>query len=212
MLDRRIVIAAPAALLALSAGRALAAGVPADMVAGDMSLGNPKAPVHVVEYASLSCPHCAHFNAEVFPQLKAKYVDAGRVYFTLKEYLTDPAIVAAAGFLIARCGGRAGYFPIVDGIFRSQPEWRTGAIKPILLKVAAEHGVSADRANACLGDDKAVQALDARVKQALDVDKVESTPTVRVNGQTVDAASGELSFADMEAAIARASAPKGRGS
>ena len=206
MLDRRIMIAA-SALLALAGGRALAAGVPADMVGGDVSLGNPKAPVKVVEYASLSCPHCAHFNAEAFPQLKAKYIDKGLVYFTLKEYLTEPAIVAAAGFLIARCGGRANYFPIVDGIFRSQPEWRQGAIKPILLGVAAAHGVGADAANACLADEKATQALDARVKQAVEADKVDSTPTVRVNGETVTGSAGELSFADVEAAIAKATPP-----
>lgn len=72
---------------------------------GDMNLGDPKAPVHVVEYLSLTCPHCAHFHADVFPAFKAKYIDTGRVQLTIRELLTAPAQVAAAGFLMARCNG-----------------------------------------------------------------------------------------------------------
>src|SRR5258708_39808514 len=76
----------------------------------DMSMGNPKAKIEVIEYASLSCPHCAHFNEAVFPTLKAKYIDTGKVRYTLKEMLTEPATVAAAGFMVARCAGPDKYF------------------------------------------------------------------------------------------------------
>jgi len=115
MLGRRLVLIAA---LALAAGPVGAA--PAKPPA-DYSLGSPKAKVQVVEYASLSCPHCAKFNEEVFPAFKAKYVDTGQVRYTLREMLTPPAEVAAAGFLLARCAGPAKYFGVVDAVFRSQP-------------------------------------------------------------------------------------------
>ena len=87
--------------LAALAALALLLGAPAAALAaawpGDMSLGNPKAPIEVVEYASLSCPHCAHFNEAIFPAFKAKYIDTGRVHFTIREFLTPPANLAAAG-------------------------------------------------------------------------------------------------------------------
>src|SRR5947209_4959228 len=135
--SRRIVLAA--AGLALAAGQA-AAGVPAEAVNGDMSLGNPKAAVRVVEYASASCPHCAHFNETVFPAFRKKYIDTGRVQYTLKEFLTPPAEVAAAGFLVARCGGRAKYFTILDQVFRSQAQWEAGDIGQIITKVGVKNG------------------------------------------------------------------------
>ena len=93
-------IALAAALLTLGAASAVAAVAQP----GDMSLGNPKAAIQVVEYASLSCPHCAHFNADVFQAFKAKYLDTGRAYFTMREFLTPPANVAAAGWLLASLG------------------------------------------------------------------------------------------------------------
>lgn len=199
--SRRTLIAAAA--LAMAAAPALAAGVPADAVTGDISLGNPKAPIHIVEYASMSCPHCARFNENVFPTLKSKYIDTGKAYYTLKEYLTPPEQVAAAGFLIARCGGKAKYFAMVDGIFRSQPQWRPGAIKPVMVAVAAENGIGSEQVDACLTDPAAQGALNARIRQAMEVDKITGTPTVLVNGKPVVTAT-ELTVADLETAIGQA--------
>ena len=98
---RSIALAAAATLLAASAVAAPSA------LPDDMSLGNPKAKVQVIEYASLSCPHCAHFNETIFAPFKTKWVDTGKVRYTLKEMLTPPQQVAAAGFLMARCAGPA---------------------------------------------------------------------------------------------------------
>src|ERR1044071_6348904 len=128
MFDRR-------SLLAMSL--ALPVGPPAMAAPGvagpqDMSLGNPKAPVKVVEYASVTCPLCAHFNEAVFPAFKAKYIDTGKVQYTLKEYLTEPAQVAAAGFMMARCAGPQRYFTVIDQLFRSQPRWK-GDLVPIFV-------------------------------------------------------------------------------
>jgi protein-disulfide isomerase len=194
MLSRRALVAIA---VALAAGPALAA---APAMPQDMSLGNPKAKVEVVEYASLTCPHCAHFNDEVFPAFKKKYVDTGRVRYTLKEYVTAPAQVAVAGWLIARCAGPTKYFAVVDGIFRSQPRWTADSIKPVLLEVAqAQGGLSETQVNACLADQPALDALRARVEKAVEVDNVRQTPSLFVNGQPAGA-----TLAELEAAIAAA--------
>jgi protein-disulfide isomerase len=198
-----------AALLLLGAGPSWAAaaktaapaGVPADAVNGDMSLGNPKAPVHVVEYASASCPHCAHFDEETFPAFKAKYVDTGRVYYTLKEYLTAPPEVAAAGFILARCGGKAKYFAILGQVFRSQAQWASGDISQIFLKIGQANGLSEAKVKACYADQKALDALNARVIKAVKTDKVSSTPTFDINGTRVE---GAVPLSDLDAAIAKA--------
>jgi protein-disulfide isomerase len=196
--SRRIVLGAAA--LSLAAGTALA-GVPADAVNGDMSLGNPKARVHVLEYASASCPHCAHFNEEVFPAFKKKYIDTGRVQYTMKEFLTDPAQVSAAGFLTARCGGRAKYFTILDQVFRSQSQWRDdGAIGQIITKVGVANGLTEAQVNSCLTDPAALNALNARVNAAADNDHINSTPTLVVNGVKV----AGVTLADLDKAIAAA--------
>jgi len=201
--SRRIVLAA--AGLALAAGQALA-GVPAEAVKGDMSLGNPKARVHVLEYASASCPHCAHFNETVFPAFKKKYIDTGRVQYTLKEFLTPPAEVAAAGFLVARCGGKARYFTILDQVFRSQAQWQDGAdIGQIITKVGVANGLTVAQVNSCLTDQAALDALNARVEAASNKDKIDSTPTLVVNGKVV----AEPTLAALDKAIAAAAKAPG---
>lgn len=196
-LTRRIALAAAA--LALAAGPALA-GVPADAVQGDMSLGDPKAKVQVTEYASAACPHCAHFDETVFPEFKAKYVDTGRVHYTLKEFLTSPPQVAAAGFLLARCGGKEKYFPILHAVFKSQAEWGEGDLMPTFVKVAQANGLTEAQVQACFADKAALDALNARVKAAIETDKINQTPTLVVNGKRLDG----VSLGDLDAAIAEA--------
>jgi protein-disulfide isomerase len=194
---RRLVLAAA---LALSAGAVLAA--PAKPP-GDMSLGSPKAKVQVVEYASLSCPHCARFNNDVFPAFKARYVDTGQVRYTLREMLTPPAQVAAAGFLLARCAGPGKYFKVVDEVFRSQPRWTQGDgdIRPIFLEIANNNGLSETQFDACLKNPDSLAALQSRVQAAVDAG-VNSTPTFFVNGKKVG--EGEMSLEQLGAAIAAA--------
>jgi protein-disulfide isomerase len=207
-------VALAAAALAVLTGPAAAAPKPAKPAAaaqaatwpsapGDMNLGNPRARVHVVEYLSLTCPHCAHFNETTFPAFKAKYVDTGRVYYTVRELLTAPAQVAAAGFLMARCGDGSHYFAIVDQVFRSQPKWQSGQIKPIFLDIAKANGLTEAQFNACLTDEKGQDALEKRIQYAVETDHVTGTPTFFVNGvQIPNANVPEL--ADLDAAIAKA--------
>ena len=198
MLNRRSALIAAAAA-ALAAGAAVAAPT---ALPDDMTMGNPKAKIEVVEYASLSCPHCAHFNDTIFPTLKSKYIDTGKVRYTLKEMLTEPMNVAAAGFLTARCAGPDKYFTVVDQVFRSQPRWTAGNIKPIFQEIAAANGVDEAKFNACILDQAGFQAINARAERAAEQDGVNATPTLFINGKQIET---PQTPAELDAAIAAAS-------
>jgi protein-disulfide isomerase len=203
---RRIALAAA---LAFAAAPALAGAKPAAKPAAakppaapdDMTLGSSKAKIEVIEYASLSCPHCARFNNEVFPAFKAKYIDTGQVRYTLREMLTPPAEIAAAGFLLARCAGPSKYFDVVDQVFKSQPRWGEGELKPIFIEIAKANGMTEAQLDACVEDKAGLQALHARIQAAIDAG-VDSTPTFVINGKKVH--EGEMSLDDLDAAIAEA--------
>ncbi len=186
-----------AAVVAASGPATAAPGVAAP---DDMSLGNPAAKVKLVEYASVTCPHCAHFNATIWPAFKAKYVDTGRVHYVLKELPTPPLPLAAAGFLMARCAGPSKYFKVVDEVFRSQPRWQTGDVRAIFLAIAQQNGLTEAQFEACLTDQQALAQFDARARRAVMDDKVSSTPSFFVNGKPVSVQSLE----DLEAAVAAA--------
>ena len=200
-LSRRRALAAGLATAALPAAARAAAGVAAP---GDMSLGNAGARIKVVEYASLSCSHCAAFNADVFPAFKKKYIDTGRVQYTIKELLTPPAELAVAGFLMARCAGSSKYFKVVDEVFRSQPRWQPGAdIRGIYLEIAKANGLTEAQFEACIRDKAAQDALGERVKRSAEQDGVDSTPTFFVNGVRVET-QGVPTLAELDAAIVAA--------
>ena len=171
--------------------------------ANEMSMGDPKAKVSMIEYASASCPHCARFNNNVFPEFKKKYVDTGKVHYTFREFLTPPVQVAAAGFLLARCAGKDKYFPVLDAIFRSQDEMFAGGdtsnVRPVMLRIARSVGMSEDQFTACITDEKALKALNDRVQTAMDKDGIDSTPTFVINGKKWK--SGEVSMADLDGAL-----------
>jgi len=197
-INRRLILAALSvvALAACSKGGGSAG-------ADEMSMGDPKAKVSVIEYASASCPHCARFNNNVFPEFKKKYVDTGKVHYTFREFLTPPVQVAAAGFLLARCAGKDKYFPVLDAIFRSQDEMFAGGdtsnVRPVMLRIARSVGMSEDQFTACITDEKALKALNDRVQTAMDKDGIDSTPTFVINGKKWK--SGEVSMADLDGAL-----------
>ena len=197
--SRRLLIAAALGLAIAGCSKGAGAG----SAAGDMTMGKADAPVKLVEYASLTCSHCAQFNEEVFPQFKAKYIDTGKVHYTLREFLTPPNEVAAAGFLMARCAGKDKYFQVVDAVFRSQSEWAsTGDIRGSLLRIARSVGMTEDQFNACISDEAALKALNARVEAAIKQQKISATPTFVINGKTVK--EGAMSLAELDAAVAAA--------
>ena len=201
---RRLMILAVAAAGALALAACNKPGKSAATTA-DMSMGDPAAKVKLVEYASATCPHCARFNTEVFPAFKAKYIDTGKVHYTFKEFLTPPNDVAAAAFLLARCAGKDKYFTVVDTVFRSQQEMFSGAETPrdVLLKIAQSSGMTEQQFTACISDETALKALNERIDKAVKVDKISSTPTFVINGKTVK--EGEISLAELDAAVAQAS-------
>jgi protein-disulfide isomerase len=171
----------------------------------DMSLGNPNAPIKMIEYGSVACPHCAAFNNDVFPAFKAKYIDTGQVYYTLREALTgEPPELAVAGFLTARCAGKDKFFPIADAIFRNQlaiqQDMRGG-----LLPIAQSAGLTEDQFMKCISDDKARAALQKRADR-MEKDGVNGTPAFIMNDKVL--AQTEMSLADLDKAVAAAKASK----
>jgi len=204
MPTRRLIAAgALIALLALGGCGKVAVSSADHSMADDMSLGNPNAKVKVIEYASASCPHCARFDLEVFPTFKAKYVDTGKVSYTLKEFLTEPEVVAAGGFLLARCAGKDRYFPVLDAVFRAQNEMvQSGDVRTALARIArAEGGMSDEQFSACMRDKAAQTALSARVTRHLKVDRIEAVPTFVINGTRFE---GEMTMPELDQAIAKA--------
>lgn len=189
-------IAALTAVLALTAGPGLAA--PAD----EMSLGRADAPVTVIEYASLGCPHCGSWSREVFPAFRRRYIDTGEVRFVLREMLNGDPGVAAAGFLTARCAGPAKYFQVVEGLFAAQPRMAAeGSDLPATLDVAAKAGLTKSQVSACLSDSRALAALEARADGYVRDYHVDGTPTFDIGGHRLE---GEASLSDLAAAIAAA--------
>ncbi|HEY2481510.1 MAG TPA: thioredoxin domain-containing protein [Caulobacteraceae bacterium] len=169
----------------------------------DMTLGNPKAPVTMIEYASVACPHCARFNNEVFPAFKAKYVDTGQVFYVAREALTADPAIAAAGFLTARCAGKDKYFQVVDAIYHSQAPLETGGDPhAMLLQIARSAGLTDAQFEACIRDPNAIKALNDRWDRYVNDDKISGTPTFVINGKVY--AKGEMSMADLDAAVAQA--------
>jgi len=150
-------------------------------VEGDMSLGSEDAPVTVVEYASVTCSHCAAWNEEVWPEFKRRYIDTGQVRYTFREFPTPPQEIAVAGFLLARCAGEDRYFAVVDSIMRNQ---RVIFANPRqeLLNIARTAGMSEEQFNQCVTDQDAVDRLNTRIEAAVRAG-VDSTPYFLVNGQ-----------------------------
>ena len=174
------------AALAAMASLAGCAGQSGSAAEGDMGMGAPEgAKVTVVEYASVTCGHCATWQAQVWPEFKTKYVDTNKVRYVFREFPTEPVSVAVAGFLIARCAGEDKYFDVIHEIMASQTEIFSGAPpRAMLLRIAQGAGLSEEQFQTCVTDQNAIKAMEARIQAGLDAG-VEGTPTFMVNGQKV---------------------------
>ena len=182
-----------------------ALSLPQPFTAPAYVLGSPRAKVTITEYASVACPHCARFDALVFPALKAKYVDTGKARFELREMLVgsaDMVQVAAAGFLLARCTGKDRYFGVVEAVYRAQPEiFASNDPKAVFVRIAKVNGLDEKQLDACIGDKASIDALNARVKYATDVAKIDSTPTFILNETKLDEHGHEPDLALFDAAL-----------
>lgn len=169
---------------------------------GDMSLGAPEgAKVTVVEYASVTCPHCALWQKNTWPAFKAKYVDTKKVRYIFRELPTPPVDAATAGFLVARCAGKDKYFDVVHQLMATQQEMLTSSPRDWLLRTAQAAGLSEQQFNDCVTDKDAVAAMEKRVQFAR-TQGVTGTPAFYVNDQQVLTPGGEgASLADLSTAI-----------
>jgi protein-disulfide isomerase len=202
-------------LALLSPAAALAAPVPvtAPPMAGVFYdeayvMGSPKARLEVTEYGSSTCSHCAHFDATVFPDIKARYIDTGKIRYVFREFLTPPEELAAAMFVVARCGGKDHYWPILEATFKAQPEMGSGAKgsspAEVMERIAKANGIDSARFQACLSDKRAMELLSNRIDHAFTVDKIEGTPTILINGKQVASPPGGWTTDLLNAAINKA--------
>jgi protein-disulfide isomerase len=164
---------------------------------GDVALGPEGAKVNIVEYASLTCSHCAAFHKDTWPELKKRYLDTGKVRFTLREFPLDP--LATAGFMLARCDGNAKYYPITDLLFDQQRNWAF-TDKPLdaLRGMMRQAGFSQEKFDACLKDQKLYDAVNAVKNRGVEQFNVDSTPTFFINGQRH---AGNMSIDELEKVI-----------
>ena len=155
----------------------------------DMAIGDDKAPVTIVEYASMTCPHCAHFQETTFPELKKRYIDTGKVRYIAREFPLDS--LAAAAFMLARCAGetdKTKYFALVDTLYRQQRTWAVEKPLAPLFAIAKQAGFTQQTFDACLSNQKILDGIEAIRQRAVKEFKVESTPTFFVNGTRVPGA------------------------
>ncbi len=183
------------------AGRALAENVPvADLMKPnalpDLALGDPKAPVTMIEYASMTCPHCAHFQETTFPELKKRYIDTGKLRYILRDFPLDS--LAGAAFVLAHCaakGDKDKYYSMVDTLFAQQRTWAVEKPVPPLMAIAKQAGLTEQSFNACLTNQKAWDDMESVRQRAIKEFKVESTPTFFINGTQVTGAVSIEEFA-----------------
>jgi protein-disulfide isomerase len=166
----------------------------------DRVLGKADAPITIVEYASLTCPHCAHFATEVLPKLKEQWIDSGKARLVMRDYpLDEPALRAA---MIARCAPPDKFYPLVDTLFGAQRQWVLSKdYKAELARLALLGGMNKTQFDACLAN-KSVEdkVLQSRLTATQDL-AVDSTPTFFINGVKFD---GAPEVDAMDAALSKA--------
>ncbi|MHA7774185.1 thioredoxin domain-containing protein [Roseibium sp. M-1] len=160
---------------------------------GDKILGDENAPVTIVEYASMTCGHCASFHKNTYPQLKTDYIDTGKVRFIFREFPLDP--VASGGFMLARCAPQDKYFEIVDTMFENQRSWAfTDNPYQSMLDFSKQIGFTQETFEECLTNQGLLDAIEAVKNRGAGEFGVNSTPTFFINGEKH---SGALSIEEM---------------
>lgn len=199
--SRRIVVAVLFAFAVISCGgaasaqSAIAAAVAKPVSLPDIVIGSPKAPLTITEYASMSCPHCAAFGENVFPMLRSKFIDTGKVRFVFREFPLDPK--AAAASMLARCIAQDDsekYLGAVETLFRLQ-EQLVVQTKETLFFVGKMKGMSPEEVEGCVKDQAQLDRLAADQQYALKALNVVSTPTFFLNGVKLQ---GSMSYEELE--------------
>ena len=193
-----LAFASPAFADSAMAQSAIAASVAKPVSLPDIAIGSAKAPVTITEYSSMSCPHCAAFGQNVFPMLRSKYIDTGKVRFVFREFPLD--IKAAAASILARCAGKGDsekYLGAVETLFKLQ-ERLMAQTKDTLIYVGKLHGLSEQEVETCEKDQAQFDKLTADQRYAHQELKVTSTPTFFLNGVRLQ---GSMSFEELEERI-----------
>ena len=164
-----------------AAQSAIAAEIMEPPPLGDRVLGKEDAPVTVIEYASMTCPHCAHFAETTYPELKKRYIDTGKVKYIFREFPLDP--LAAGAAMLARCADKDKFYPLIETLFQLQRTWAVEKPIPPLMAIAKQAGFTEQSFNACLSDQKMLDQIQAEQKRATEKFGVNSTPTIFVNGK-----------------------------
>ena len=207
-MDRRHFLMTTASLSAVGVPAFAQDATEADaIVVPDMMLGSEdENAVTLIEYASFTCPHCASFHELVWPELKANYIDTGKIRFINREVLRNRADLWAA--LIARCDDGAKYFGIVDMLFKQQAEWTRGSEAEIadnLRKIGLLAGFDRETVDACFSNRDFALALIDKTQAESEADAVRGTPTIILDGETLE----EFNYETVSAAIDEALAAKG---
>ncbi|WP_424931250.1 DsbA family protein [Amaricoccus macauensis] len=151
----------------------------------EMVEGDPDAPVTIIEYASFTCPHCATFNEEVMPRLKADFIDTGKAKLIFREVYFDRAGLWAS--MIARCAPKDRYFGLVDVLFERQSEWATAKTNEEFVEnlygIGRQAGLTNERMDACMSDQAYAEALVESYQKNAGADGIDSTPSFVINGE-----------------------------
>src|SRR5881396_1956228 len=147
---------------------------------GDEIQGQADAPVTIVEYASMTCPHCSHFHETTYPEMKKKYIDTGKVRFIFREFPLDA--LAAAGSMLARCAGKDKYFPMIETLFAQQKDWVVQKPLEPMLGIARQAGFTQQSFDECLANQEMLAGIEETRTRAMKLG-VNSTPTFFINGK-----------------------------
>ncbi len=185
---RQFIVAAGAAGLLAACGQS---GNAKAVATGDIALGVATAPVTMIEYASTMCPHCAEFHADIFPGLKQKYVDTGKLRFVFREFATEPREFAYAGFMIARCVGDTPqkYYDMLGVMFEQQrpifEAARANQGREKLLEIARTAGMSEEAFNTCVADPAGIERIRAVEEAGMTQFQLTGTPTIIIDGAVI---------------------------
>jgi protein-disulfide isomerase len=178
-------------LIAAPSGARAQGAVPAP-TSDDRVLGKADAPITIIEYASLTCPHCAEFDKETLPKIKQEWIDTGKARLVYRDFPLDGVALRAA--MLARCAPPERYFAFIDTLFQSQQSWARNDWEPALVRIAKLGGMSEDQFKKCIGDDALSNSVVQMRTTAANEYGVESTPTFFINGTKLLGAVGYPAF------------------
>lgn len=167
----------------------------------EMALGDPNAPVKIIEYMSMTCSHCANFHVRTFDEIKKRYVDTGKVYFIVREFPFPQDTASLAAFMLARCTTEERYFPFVSTLLKQQGAWAApadGDVRNAMLQMSKLAGFTQESFQACLTNQKLLDDVNAVRERGAKEFGVTATPTFLINGKRY---SGDMSVDTMSALI-----------